>query len=183
MLFRLENVVAVTFANHIEFQTKYLKMESCRGFLTVCSSEEDTEFLPFNEVIQKDTTESFRPSLHAATLDEDRAADAEHRDILVSAKVRTTVTCIACDKPRCVYSKYALTPRDTAWVKCVAEEIFYVCGSPLSTDPQAPWVARQSLTCESPVEITFYGSKKFSNICCFCCNPDCYVKLELKQQY
>ena len=68
----------------------------------VCSSEEDTEFLPFNEAIQKDTTESFRPSLRAATLDEDRAADAEQKDILVSAKVRTTVACIACDKPRCV---------------------------------------------------------------------------------
>ena len=149
----------------------------------VCSSEEDTEFLPFNEAIQKDTTESFRPSLRAATLDKDRAADAEQKDILVSAKVRTTAACIACDKPRCVYSKYMLTPRDIACVKCVAEEILYVCGSPLSTDPQFPWVARRSLTCESPVEITYYGSKKFSSICCFCCSPDSHVNLDLQRQY
>ena len=147
------------------------------------SSEEDTEYLPFNEAVERETTESFRPSLREAVLDDDRTSDAQYKDILVSAKVRTTVCCIACDKPQCVYSKYALTPSAIAWVKTVAEEILYVCGSPLSTDPQAPWVVRRALTYESPVEITYYGSKKFSNLCCFCCNPDCYVNQELKQNY
>ena len=131
----------------------------------IWSSQEDTEYLPFNEEIEQETTESFRPPLREAMLDEDRTSDAQHKDILISAKVRTTVSCIACDKPRCVYSKYALTPSAIAWVKTVAEEILYVCGSPLSTDPQAPWVVRRALMCESPVEITYYGSKKFSNIC------------------
>ena len=42
------------------------------------SSEEDTEYLPFSEAIEQESTESFRPSLCEAVLDEDQIALLMH---------------------------------------------------------------------------------------------------------
>lgn len=140
-------------------------------------------YLPFGEVANKDTIEEWRPSLQQNALSEDSAFDSKNKAVLVAAKVRTTVTCTGCDKPRCVYSQSAITLHQIGQIHDIAEDIFYVCGSPLSPNPNCPYVIRRALTCEFPVEVQFYSSKKFSSICSYCCSKDCYVVQELKEQH
>ena len=81
------------------------------------SRDKSQEYLPFDEVADRDTSEECRPSLNQNVLSEDSAADAKNRDLLVAAKVRCTVTCTGCDKPRCVYSQHAITAHDIAQIQ------------------------------------------------------------------
>ena len=88
-------------------------------------SDNAEEYLPFADVICVETTEKYCPSLLSQTaLDEDSAADAQNRQLLVSTKVHTTVTCTGCDKPCCVYSRHVMTSEEIAYVRDIAEDNF-----------------------------------------------------------
>ena len=63
------------------------------------------KYLLYEEIVGKETTEKHRPS--CAT---ESQRDIEHKDLLVSSKVRTFVTGWECFKPRCLYSRYVLAP-------------------------------------------------------------------------
>lgn len=54
--------------------------------------------------------------------------------ILIAQNVRSTVTCTECGKPRCVYSKLKLTPRDVRALKHTIEKYDYTCGAILAPE-------------------------------------------------
>ncbi|CAG2233893.1 unnamed protein product [Mytilus edulis] len=57
--------------------------------------------------------------------------------ILFAQNVRSTVTCLECDKPRCVYSKLKLTPRDVRALKHTIDKYDYTCGAILAPEATA----------------------------------------------
>ena len=109
--------------------------------------------------------------------------DIEHKDLLVSSKVRTFVTCWKCFKSRCVYSRYVLAPYQLKEIECLECETWYVCGSPLSPLDDATYIVREGISCSSPIEFAYYSCKRFKNICADCGSGNCSVNAELEQQY
>ena len=65
------------------------------------------------------------------------------------------------------------------------ENNLYVCGSPIFPEGR-PFAGelriRTSLTCESPIERSYY-SNKTPPICAYCGDKDCYVPQALKEKY
>ena len=102
-----------------------------------------------------------------------------------STKVRTTVTCCECFKPRCVYSRYVLISASTSAsasaqleeISCLECETWYTCGSPLS---QPSFVVREGITCSSSVEFAYYSCKCLKNMCALAIIA---VNATLKEQY
>ena len=88
----------------------------------------------------------------------------DHKDLLISAKVRTFVSCWESFKLRCVYSKYLLSAPQLEEIECLECETWFVCGSPLSPSEDSAFVVRQGITCSSPVEFAYYACKRFKNV-------------------
>jgi len=67
----------------------------------------------FDAVYGQTLSEEDRPSLSQTILSEGSKIDKERKDILVSAKVRGTIVCSECYKPRCIYSKARLSKSES----------------------------------------------------------------------
>ena len=148
------------------------------GFLTQEIGKYSGKYLPYEEVVGSETTDKHRPSFGTGG----NQIDSDRKDLLVSTRVRTTVTCCECFKPRCVYSRYTLTSAQLEEISCLECETWYTCGSPLSPSDDPSFVVREGITCSSPVEFAYYSSKRFKNVCAHCGN-ECSVDTTLKDQY
>lgn len=99
---------------------------------------------------------------------------------------RSIVECIECRKPRVVYSKYRLTERQQYSIVCDLSELEYTCGSPIlppSNPLYKPVMARSTITCESPVELSYYRSGLgHADLCSYCCGEG-EVNQELLQKF
>lgn len=99
--------------------------------------------------------------------------DEENKSILVSTKVRATIVCGECTKPRAVYAKSKLTVDEQGQLTDVKNSWLYTCGSSLFP-PTSPlhntMVVRQNITCESPVESQYYSATlvHFPPVCYWC---------------
>ena len=139
----------------------------------------------FQDVFGKTTSEADRPSIAQSKQREEHPSSN-----YTAAKVRSTVKCLACDKPRCVYSEKMSTYKENKSIVTLAAEVnFYVCGSPLIPDshPLAKDVyVRTSLSCDSPIERAYYSSSKtmkFPAICAHCGNKDCAIPQHLSEKF
>ena len=91
----------------------------------------------------------------------------------MSAKVRAVITCGECLKPRCVYSRTKLSVTEQAKLTDVKESWLYTCGSslfPPSSEFHGTIIARQSITCASPIETSYFSATlvHFPPVCYWC---------------
>ena len=109
-------------------------------------------------------------------------------------KVRGTITCTDCQKPRCVYSAKLLTIAQSNAIQCIREAEMYSCGASLFGEAHPLCevvVVRTTLMCELPVEATCYGATttNLPDVCNHCggasgapfVNDDSFKQLE--EQY
>ena len=88
------------------------------------------------------------------------------------------VKSIHCLKSRVVYAKKKLSDVHKWSMKCMLNDFQYVCGTvfhdlPTDDKNKDSFVlgmihCRENLTCESPMEIPYYSSKLFKNLCFYC---------------
>ena len=128
-------------------------------------------FRSFSEVYGKETSEKDRPSLNTDKLSSE--TDVINKSLLVGQKIRGVIHCTICKKPRCVYANTFLSNGQTTHVQRIRDEEIFVCGSslfPESAKYHATIVVREALTCDSTVEISYYGAKmvKLPVICIHC---------------
>ena len=83
------------------------------------------------------TSENDRPSsnLKMATTEE----DAKNKSLLAVIKVRNTIKCVDCQKPRCIYAGKALSPSQATALQHIKEAEMYKCGSVLF--PRITWAS------------------------------------------
>ena len=92
---------------------------------------------------------------------------------LHQSKVRGTVRCISCGKPRSFFSASRI--KDRKLFTKGLEEIEFECGQPLFEVGSKPYqkefaevvVVNQNLDCESPIEVVYYSknSDRFDATC------------------
>ena len=92
--------------------------------------------------------------------------------------VAKCIKCCQCSKPRVIYAKKKFTDANKRSMKRILNDFHYVCGTVFSEIPvdernKDSYVlemmhCRENLSCESPIEIPYYSSKLFSNVCFHC---------------
>ena len=171
-------------ATHYSFQIKKCADASCsycsshpakssRNLAWLPSPEpaaDQNSYLQFAEVYDgRAPTDIHRPSLKSSP--SNHPADAQYSAIMNSNKVRCSIPCSECHKPRCVYSSSKLTKDQLESVAEVEASQEYVCGAALfdGGDLAGKAVVRQSLSCQSPVEVAYFSAKIAFPSCCFHC--------------
>jgi hypothetical protein len=96
--------------------------------------------------------------------------------VLVSAKIRDYIKCNSCRKTRCLYSDSRLTEQENQDLNSVLQTYTYSCGSPIfpeDHDLAKKIFVRVRISCDSPIELLYYSSKKVGNIpICYWCGTD-----------
>ena len=143
-----------------------------------------SHYKPFEEVFGHETSECDRPSL-AVT----REREQEPSSLFTGANVRGVVECLACDKPRCVFAeKLSTYTQNKVLLTFAVENNLYICGSPIFPEDHPLAVElriRTSLTCQSPIERSYYSNKtlRLPPVCAHCGEKDCHVPQALKEKY
>ena len=128
-------------------------------------------FQAFSSVYGKPTTEKDRPSLKAGAAADRTAAD-KPPFTLKAERVRKTIECTECDRPRCVYSEQKLTPGQHSELDQAHEDYPYVCGGPLLPADHplfAIVVAEHGITCSSTVSANYFSANICLPNCCYIC--------------
>lgn len=120
----------------------------------------------------QNTTDRHRPSLlGVGASPEDQDADKRNTEIMKRAKVRSSISCVECGKPRCIYTPKSLTPAQESQLQQLKDELWYVCGDPL--DENSPFVARRAISCSTVIEPNYYSAPCYlPPVCCQCGNDD-----------
>jgi hypothetical protein len=143
-----------------------------------------SHYKPFEQLFGQETSECDRPSLVVT-----KEKEQEPSSLFTGAKVRGVVECLACDKPRCIFAEKQSTYTQNEEVLTFAvENNLYVCGSPIFPESHplaAELRIRTSLTCQTPIERSYYSNKalKLPPICAHCGEKDCFVPQALKETY
>ncbi|XP_048764718.1 uncharacterized protein LOC130046902 [Ostrea edulis] len=92
--------------------------------------------------------------------------------MLVAQNVRSTIKCTECDKPRCIYSKLKLNPRDLRALKHTTDKYDYTCGAILAPEGDVlhgKVFTRLQLACTSHIEFAYYSSDVGrKDMCAYC---------------
>jgi hypothetical protein len=113
---------------------------------------------------------------------------------LIGGKIRDYIICCDCGKRRCVYSDKALSQDEIQDFKQSLDVYDYSCGAPLFPDDHylaEKLFVRVKISCDTPVEILYYSSRKTGNfdICYYCgaesgfVNPSDILKTKYKIIY
>ncbi|PKY34602.1 hypothetical protein RhiirB3_499282, partial [Rhizophagus irregularis] len=133
----------------------------------VPSRDNPDRYETFANLYGKFTTEKFRPSL----INLNSKAELAPSNILISAKIRGYIKCKSCGKTRCLYSELKLTEQEKQDLESALQTYTYSCGSPIFPDDHSlaqKVFVRVQISCDSPIELLYYTSKKAGNI------PICY---------
>lgn len=141
-------------------------------------------FLPFAKLKGDDTQELHCPSLQ-------RKADEQGSKIpagmVVGQKLRSTVRCGECSKPRGIYSNKVLTTTEQQQLAVLLEQVEYTCGSPLTTegsDLHGQVFVQLSLRCHDHVEFAYFACpRKKPDVCCHCGGLDAMRDPVLLRKY
>jgi hypothetical protein len=92
---------------------------------------------------------------------------------LVVSKIRGYINCENCGKRRCVYSDKSLTCNEQEDYQQALDSYSYSCGAPIFPDDhylKEVVFVRTRISCDSPIEILYYSSRKSGNysICYYC---------------
>ena len=93
--------------------------------------------------------------------------------VLVGQNVRDVVTCIQCNKQRCIYSEHALSNWENRELKSILHKYSFHCGCMITPDVSfllGMVFTRLELTCSSPMELPFYANTKIyvQKDICYC---------------
>lgn len=141
-------------------------------------------YVPFEEVYGVPTTERDRPSLIR------KEARGAHGipfspNNQTASNVSECVLCCECLRPRVLHSKHKISLGDKNVLKRTLEDILYSCGSSLKEvspliQPRDDTTCkslferifvRENLDCQSPVEVPYFSSEAFEDVCVHCaCN-------------
>ena len=141
-------------------------------------------FKKFGDLYGQDTKDSDCPSQNIL-----REREQEPSSLFTAAKVRGVAHCLACDKPRCLFSeKQVVYTENQATVNLAIESNFSVCGSPIFPENHPLFECiriRTSVTCEAPIERAYYSNKtlKLPPLCVHCGEKECSIPSELQQQF
>lgn len=99
---------------------------------------------------------------------EDQETDKKNVTTLKAGKVRDIITCVDCQKPRCVYSEKSLTLYQEYRLRGIKDDIWYVCGDSLGED--LPFITKHAISCSSPIETPYYRNSncQFPPVCSHC---------------
>ena len=127
----------------------------------------------FSDLYGKPLSNKDRPSRVATPTDEQVALDRERKSLLVAGKVRMTISCDECKKPRCIYAQSVLTGDQRKMLEDIKDSRVYTCGSdlfPNNTHCDQAIVVRQALVCNTPMESQYYSAilVKFPRVCYHC---------------
>ncbi|CAB4401187.1 unnamed protein product [Rhizophagus irregularis] len=138
----------------------------------VPSRDNPDHYKQFANLYGKPTTEQFRPSL----INEKSKTEPVPSNILISTKIRDYIRCNSCGKTRCLYSNSQLTEQQKQDLNSVIQAYTYSCGSPIFPDNHSlaqKIFVRIQISCDSPIELLYYSSKKIGNIqVCYWCGID-----------
>ena len=143
-------------------------------------------YVPFEELYGVPTTERDRPSLKTA---EGRGTHGIpfSPNKQTASNVSQCVLCSECLRPRVLRSKHKLSIDDKIILERTLEDTLFSCGSnfqdvkPMNYPSDSPHTkslfervfVRENLNCEMPMEVTYYSSECYEDICVHCaCNKD-----------
>ncbi len=155
--------------------------------LPVLNSSKE-HYVPSVDLYCKPPDEKDRPSLQPTGDVDAIEADARHKALFNSSKVRSIVPCQECFKPRCVYSVRKLVWNELVLLKSVIEEKIYTCGSAIFTPASQLMdtvVVRQNIGCINPVETQYYSATlvSFPPVCYYCgVEEECFVEDDTIEQ-
>lgn len=90
----------------------------------------------------------------------------------INTKIRRTITCEYCGKMRCIYSNVTLTNDEETKLQATLDGLSYSCGSQLLPEDHElseRLSVRLNLTCDSPIESTYFSWRlKRFDICYWC---------------
>ena len=84
--------------------------------------------------------------------------DAKNKSLLTVIKVRNTINCVDCQKPRCIYAGEVLSPSQATALQHIKGAEMYKCGSvlfPPTHGLHGLVIVRTTLACEMPVESNY----------------------------
>ncbi|CAC5366418.1 unnamed protein product [Mytilus coruscus] len=130
--------------------------------------ETGQHYKPFDQLYGMMTNDKHRPSF-ANVQGIEAEADKINRDVLKSGKSRDVILCSECFKPRCVYSNTKMTREQDGILLRIKEDDNYTCGDAFPED--SGLFVRESLSCNSEVEINYFGAamRHFVPPCCIYC--------------
>ena len=139
------------------------------------------KFQKFGDLYGKDTAETFRPS-YVENLDEG------NKKLLVKEKVQGKIFCTNCSRPRVVYGDKKTFKNHNNIITSQIETLLFICGMsvfPSGHSLESSVVSRKMVNCESPIEIQYYSSKIFPDVCYWCgkANEFATVPEDLKKNY
>ncbi|GBB98408.1 hypothetical protein RclHR1_03220001, partial [Rhizophagus clarus] len=146
------------------------------------------KYKSFEELYDQETTEEYRPSLSETKKSNNEMGFKSSAQNCKN--VGTLIQCGECDKWRVVYSKSKLSSQDKEELAQFLDEIQYTCGdtfySLAGTNIQdsndindsmkklfSIVKVNNTLTCNSPIEISYYSSGLFKETLCFNCGVEC----------
>ena len=88
-------------------------------------------FLPFNELYGQKPSDKDQPTKGSYSHQEAKELDSKRKSLLINGKVRRTITCRECFKPRCIYASQKLNKHETALLVELDDSRLYTCGSHL----------------------------------------------------
>ena len=175
-------------------------------------NETKEHYKSYNEVKGTETNESDRPTLKAKPMkekglnfgknaelnvtqenpeidvhEEEFGVPAPDAHLCITQNATAIVECVECRKPRVVYSHHKLTDRQLMSFTISISDYEYTCGSPLLPPTNSMYkkvMCRLNVTCNSHVELAYYGSGLGQlDICSVCGGPEADTNIELKKQY
>ncbi|PKB95198.1 hypothetical protein RhiirA5_475802, partial [Rhizophagus irregularis] len=133
------------------------------------SRDNTDHYMPFERVYGTETTEEYRPTYMQTQAN----AEPISKSILIGGKIRFYINCEDCRKRRCVYSDKSLNNEEQEDYQQALESYSYSCGAPIFPDDHylsEVVFVRTRISCDSPIEILYYSSRKSGNypICYYC---------------
>ena len=128
----------------------------------VVDTSNPDHYMSYDQVKGQSTDDSNRPSLQEKAsrfAPQDQGCD---NTMFTAQRVRGTVVCSECSKPRCFYSRVAISLPQLQQLTQELEHFEYSCGSPLlptDSNLHGTVFVRINLTCSDHVEFCYYSSK------------------------
>ncbi|GBB99535.1 hypothetical protein RclHR1_03550015 [Rhizophagus clarus] len=96
--------------------------------------------------------------------------------IINNSNIRKLVNCTVCNKPRCIFSKNALSDEEKTSLEILLDNVIYICGSPITPEMHDLYkkvYVRQKIYCNSPIEAVYYSCHRLKiEIICFYCGDE-----------
>ena len=136
-----------------------------------------------------ETSEDHCPSLQSKSQRDTSLLQEQgcSNSFFTAQRVRLTVICTECSKPRCIYSQTALSSVGKELLLRALEEHEYSCGSTLLPPEHSlngNVFIRTGQRCANPVELCYYSCKQgFQGVCCYCADAEAHKPQEFLRNF